>query len=62
MCVLVADLLCCCQSIDVQVERHMINGDVVIFNRQPSLHKMSMMVGVLCCAGAALSFAFFLIP
>ena len=25
------------------VERHMINGDVVIFNRQPSLHKMSMM-------------------
>lgn len=26
------------------VERHMINGDVVIFNRQPSLHKMSMMV------------------
>lgn len=28
-----------------KVERHMINGDVVIFNRQPSLHKMSMMVG-----------------
>ena len=27
-----------------KVERHMINGDVVIFNRQPSLHKMSMMV------------------
>ena len=27
-----------------QVERHMVNGDVVIFNRQPSLHKMSMMV------------------
>ena len=26
------------------VERHMVNGDVVIFNRQPSLHKMSMMV------------------
>ena len=25
------------------VERHMQNGDVVIFNRQPSLHKMSMM-------------------
>ena len=25
------------------VERHMVNGDVVIFNRQPSLHKMSMM-------------------
>jgi len=25
------------------VERHVINGDYVIFNRQPSLHKMSMM-------------------
>jgi DNA-directed RNA polymerase II subunit RPB1 len=27
------------------VERHLQNGDVVLFNRQPSLHKMSMMVG-----------------
>ncbi|ORY05979.1 beta and beta-prime subunits of DNA dependent RNA-polymerase [Basidiobolus meristosporus CBS 931.73] len=26
-----------------KVERHLNNGDVVIFNRQPSLHKMSMM-------------------
>ena len=25
------------------VERHLRNGDIVIFNRQPSLHKMSMM-------------------
>ena len=25
------------------VERHMIDGDIVLFNRQPSLHKMSMM-------------------
>ena len=25
------------------VERHLMDGDVVIFNRQPSLHKMSMM-------------------
>jgi DNA-directed RNA polymerase II subunit RPB1 len=25
------------------VERHLINGDFVLFNRQPSLHKMSMM-------------------
>lgn len=25
------------------VERHMIDGDTVIFNRQPTLHKMSMM-------------------
>ncbi|KAL6045208.1 DNA-directed RNA polymerase II subunit RPB1 [Balamuthia mandrillaris] len=26
-----------------KVERHIQNGDVIIFNRQPSLHKMSMM-------------------
>ena len=26
-----------------QIERHLQNGDVVLFNRQPSLHKMSMM-------------------
>jgi DNA-directed RNA polymerase II subunit RPB1 len=26
-----------------RVERHLLDGDVVIFNRQPSLHKMSMM-------------------
>jgi len=25
------------------VNRHLINGDTVLFNRQPSLHKMSMM-------------------
>lgn len=25
------------------VERHLVNGDIVLFNRQPSLHKMSMM-------------------
>ena len=25
------------------VERHMLNGDYVLFNRQPSLHRMSMM-------------------
>jgi DNA-directed RNA polymerase II subunit RPB1 len=25
------------------VERHLINGDMVLFNRQPSLHKLSMM-------------------
>jgi len=25
------------------VERHIVDGDVIIFNRQPSLHKMSMM-------------------
>lgn len=26
-----------------KVERHLVNGDLVLFNRQPSLHKMSMM-------------------
>lgn len=26
-----------------QVERHIIDGDVVLFNRQPSLHRMSIM-------------------
>jgi DNA-directed RNA polymerase II subunit RPB1 len=25
------------------VERHMIDGDFIVFNRQPTLHKMSMM-------------------
>ncbi len=25
------------------VERHLLNGDVAVFNRQPSLHRMSMM-------------------
>ena len=25
------------------VYRHLIDGDIVLFNRQPSLHKMSMM-------------------
>ena len=27
-----------------KVERHLVDGDYVLFNRQPSLHKMSMMV------------------
>jgi len=26
-----------------KVERHLLNGDIAIFNRQPSLHRMSMM-------------------
>lgn len=30
-------------DIHYQVERHIHDDDVVIFNRQPSLHKMSMM-------------------
>ena len=25
------------------VERHMMDGDIVLFNRQPSLHKLSIM-------------------
>ncbi len=33
------------QELDVGfiVERHLVNGDVALFNRQPSLHRMSMM-------------------
>eukprot|EP00210_Caulerpa_lentillifera_P004539 g4331.t1 len=30
-------------EIGYKVERHMMDGDIVLFNRQPSLHKMSMM-------------------
>lgn len=30
-------------SIGDVVERHVMNGDVVLFNRQPTLHRMSMM-------------------
>lgn len=26
-----------------KVERHMRDGDIIVFNRQPTLHKMSMM-------------------
>jgi DNA-directed RNA polymerase subunit A' len=40
------------------VERHLIDGDIAIFNRQPSLHKMSMMchkVRVLPCKTFRLS-------
>lgn len=28
------------------VERHMVTGDIVLFNRQPTLHKMSMMAHI----------------
>ncbi|MBM4237015.1 MAG: DNA-directed RNA polymerase subunit A', partial [Euryarchaeota archaeon] len=33
------------ETVDVNfvVERHLMDGDVVLFNRQPSLHRMSMM-------------------
>lgn len=30
-------------EVGFKVERHLINGDIVLFNRQPSLHRMSMM-------------------
>ncbi|CAB1345123.1 unnamed protein product [Coregonus sp. 'balchen'] len=30
-------------QIGYKVERHMCDGDIIIFNRQPTLHKMSMM-------------------
>ncbi|EJW71036.1 hypothetical protein WUBG_18056 [Wuchereria bancrofti] len=35
-----------------RVERHMKDGDIIVFNRQPTLHKMSMMghkVKVIIC-------------
>eukprot|EP01130_Rhizamoeba_saxonica_P005130 TRINITY_DN2059_c0_g1_i3.p1 TRINITY_DN2059_c0_g1~~TRINITY_DN2059_c0_g1_i3.p1 ORF type:complete len:1618 (-),score=436.10 TRINITY_DN2059_c0_g1_i3:130-4983(-) len=35
-----SDIHLCCGDM---VERHLQDGDIVIFNRQPSLHKMSMM-------------------
>lgn len=28
------------------VERHLIDGDIVLFNRQPSLHKLSIMAHI----------------
>ncbi|XP_023211808.1 DNA-directed RNA polymerase III subunit RPC1-like [Centruroides sculpturatus] len=28
------------------VERHLMDGDVVLFNRQPSLHKLSIMAHI----------------
>jgi DNA-directed RNA polymerase II subunit RPB1 len=36
-------LLLLCVQIGDKVERHLQDGDLVLFNRQPSLHKMSMM-------------------
>lgn len=33
----------CALQIGDKVERQLQNGDLVLFNRQPSLHKMSMM-------------------
>ena len=32
-----------CLQYGYKVERHLIDDDLVIFNRQPTLHKMSMM-------------------
>ena len=31
------------------VERHLIDGDIVLFNRQPSLHKLSIQAFYVCC-------------
>jgi DNA-directed RNA polymerase II subunit RPB1 len=36
-------LLAAWPQIGDKVERQLQNGDLVLFNRQPSLHKMSMM-------------------
>jgi len=30
-------------EIGYRIERHLVDGDIVLFNRQPSLHRMSMM-------------------
>ena len=30
-------------KLDILVERHLSDGDIVLFNRQPSLHQMSIM-------------------
>lgn len=32
------------------VERHLIDGDIVLFNRQPSLHKLSIMAHIVSLA------------
>lgn len=32
-----------CLQHGYRVERHMRDGDIIVFNRQPTLHKMSMM-------------------
>ncbi len=37
------------------VERHIINGDVLLFNRQPSLHKLSIMAHKVWLAGGLIT-------
>lgn len=37
------------------VERHLIDGDVVLFNRQPSLHKLSIMAHLVSRGQALIS-------
>ena len=36
-------MLAICAQVGDVVERHMCNGDAVLFNRQPSLHRLSIM-------------------
>ena len=36
------------------VERHMIDGDIVLFNRQPSLHKLSIMAHIVSARSLSL--------
>jgi len=38
-----SNICCKLQPGDI-VERHLHDGDIVLFNRQPSLHKLSIMV------------------
>ena len=39
---------CCLLQYGDIVERHLMDGDVVLFNRQPSLHKLSIMAHQVC--------------
>ncbi|MGH0190551.1 UNVERIFIED_CONTAM: hypothetical protein FKN15_047710 [Acipenser sinensis] len=41
------------------VERHMIDGDIVLFNRQPSLHKLSIMAHILPAAKGFVADSFY---
>lgn len=38
------------------VERHLIDGDIVLFNRQPSLHKLSIMAHIVSSTANVMHF------
>lgn len=41
------------------IERHMMDGDIVLFNRQPSLHKLSIQAFHVCLYSAYIYFYIF---